>query len=41
MVHKTEKATYKAYAVAILDQEHIPLAINHISITDEKFIQAK
>lgn len=41
MVNKTQRATYKAYAVAILDEEHIPLALNQISMKDEKFIQAK
>lgn len=41
MTRKHEKVAYKAYAVAIIDQEHIPLALNQISMKDEKFIQAK
>jgi hypothetical protein len=41
MVYKHDKVTYKAFAVAIVDQEHIPLAINQISLKDEKFIQSK
>lgn len=41
LVHKTPKSIYKAYAVAITDVEHIPLALNNISINDDKFIQAK
>ena len=41
MMKKHGKVTYKAYAVAIVDQEHIPLALNHISISDERFLSAK
>lgn len=41
MTHKHDKVVYKAFAVAIVDQEHIPLALNQISLNDEKFIQSK
>jgi hypothetical protein len=41
MMHKHDKVIYKAFAVAIVDQEHIPLALNQISLNDEKFIQSK
>jgi len=41
MEQKHDNVSYKAYAVAIIDQEHISLALNHISITFEKFLQAK
>ncbi|CAI2384972.1 unnamed protein product [Moneuplotes crassus] len=41
MTRKHEKVIYRAFAVAIIDQEHIPLALNQISMKDDKFIQAK
>ena len=40
-IKSDRKVLYKAYAVAILDQDHIPLALNNIEINDEKFITAK